>query len=60
MPIVFDRRTGQGIEVDGPATIIVRKIRGRRVDLQIVAERSTNVDRIEVAERKRRDAERAA
>lgn len=57
MPLVLVRRVGESVEISGPAVVTVNWIGETRVSLLIQAAPDVVIDRSEVAERKRREAE---
>lgn len=52
MGLVLTRKETQAIVISGPSVVRVIRVSGGRVQLHIEADRSTQVDREELAERK--------
>jgi len=54
MGLVLTRKENQAIVIRGPSVVRVVRVSGGRVQLHVEADRSTQVDREEVAKRKER------
>lgn len=50
MPLNLSRKAGEAIDVDGPATIRIVRIRGHRVEVQVTAPDTTKIVRSELCD----------